>query len=79
MDAAGLQAVAERTGGLFRLAEDTQSLIAVYGEIDRLEKSEVESVRYVDFRERFAPWALAALGAAVAAAVLAATVFRRTP
>ena len=79
VDAAGLQAVAERTGGLFRLAEDTESLIAVYGEIDRLEKSEVESVRYVDFRERFAPWALAALGAAVAAAVLAATVFRRTP
>ena len=79
VDAAGLQAVAERTGGLFRLAEDTESLIAVYGEIDRLEKSEVESVRYVDFRERFAPWALAALGAVVAAAVLAATVFRRTP
>ena len=79
VDAAGLQAVAERTGGLFRLAEDTESLIAVYGEIDRLEKSEVESVRYVDFRERFGPWALAALGAAVAAAVLAATVFRRTP
>lgn len=79
VDAAGLQAVAERTGGLFRMAEDTESLIAVYGEIDRLEKSEVESVRYVDFRERFAPWALAALGAAVAAAVLAATVFRRVP
>lgn len=79
VDAAALQALAERTGGLFRMAEDAESLAAIYREIDRLETSEVESIRYVDFRERFAPWALAALGAAAAAAALAATVFRRTP
>ncbi len=79
VDAAGLQALAERTGGLFRMAEDAESLAAIYREIDRLERSEVESVRYVDFRERFAPWALAALGAVAASAALAATVFRRTP
>ena len=79
VDAAGLQALADRTGGLFRMADDAESLAAIYREIDRLEKSEVESVRYVDFRERFAPWALAGLAAAAAAAALAATVFRRTP
>ena len=79
VDAAGLQAIADRTGGLFRMADDAESLAAVYREIDRLEKSEVESVRYVDFRERFAPWALAALGAVVAAVLLSATVFRRAP
>lgn len=79
VDAAGLQALADRTGGLFRMADDAESLAAIYREIDRLEKSEVESVRYVDFRERFAPWALAGLAAAAAAAALAVTVFRRTP
>lgn len=79
VDAAALQALAERTGGLFRMADDAESLAAIYREIDRLETSEVESVRYVDFRERFAPWALGALGAAAAAAALTATVFRRTP
>ena len=79
VDAAGLQALADRTGGLFRMADDAESLAAIYREIDRLEKSEVESVRYLDFRERFAPWALAGLAAAATAAALAATVFRRTP
>ena len=79
VDITNLELLAERTEGLFRIAEDTDSLIAIYKEIDRLEKSKIESIRYADFRERFSPWALAALGAVVVATVLRNTVFRRIP
>nr|MDA8404537.1 VWA domain-containing protein [Desulfobacteraceae bacterium] len=60
-DTAVLKAIAEKTGGVFREAEDAGSLSAVYKEIDRLEKSEIHSVRYVDYKEGFLPFALLAL------------------
>ena len=74
-----LTQLAESTGGLFRLAEDAQALRAVYQEIDRLEKSEVESVRYVDYKEYFVPFALAALVLLALEIVLGCTLLRRLP
>jgi Ca-activated chloride channel family protein len=79
VDTAGLQALADRTGGLFRIAEDTESLAAIYQEIDKLEKSEVESVRYMNFQERFWPWVFAGLCAVVMSVFLSCTIFRRSP
>ena len=74
-----LTKLAEATGGLFRMAEDAQALRAVYQEIDRLEKSEVESIRYVDYKEYFWPFALAALVLLVLETVLNCTLLRRLP
>jgi len=48
-------------------------------EIDQMERSEIESVRYVDYREIFAPFALAGLIAICLEAALATTIFRRIP
>ena len=79
IDEATLSAIAETTGGLFRIAGDARALHEVYREIDALERSEIESVRYVSYRERFVPWALAAAACMFAAAVLSATVLRRSP
>ena len=79
IDEAALSAIAETTGGLFRIAGDTQALHEVYREIDALERSEIHSLRYVSFRERFVPWALAAGIGMFVAAVLSATVLRRSP
>jgi len=79
VDQSTLKAVAEETGGLFRMAEDAESLRAVYREIDELEKSEIESVRYMDYRERFTPFALAALLLLALEVALSSTVFRRLP
>jgi len=79
MDTRPLQELANRTGGLFRLASDAQSLQAVYEEIDRLERSEVESVRYVNYKELYQPFALAGLALLALAQVLNLTWFRRLP
>ncbi|MBN1884156.1 MAG: VWA domain-containing protein [Candidatus Krumholzibacteriota bacterium] len=79
VDTATLQRIAERTGGVFRLAEDEASLREIYREIDRLEKSEIESVRYVDYQELFAPFALAGFILLLLEVLLGATFFRRLP
>ncbi|HMA75690.1 MAG TPA: VWA domain-containing protein, partial [Candidatus Krumholzibacteriaceae bacterium] len=79
VDMSTLEEMAERTGGLSRQAEDEESLRKIYGEIDRLEKSEIESVRYVDYRELFVPFAVAALLLILLERALACTVFRRIP
>ncbi|MCD6365556.1 MAG: VWA domain-containing protein [Planctomycetes bacterium] len=79
IDAGALKAVAEATDGKFWMAEDADSLRRVYQEIDRLEKSEIESVRYLDYRELFTGWALAALGVILLEVGLSCTAFRRIP
>ncbi len=79
VDAKTLERIAEVTGGVFRIAEDEESLRSIYAEIDELEKSEIESVRYVDYREMFVPFAAAAMIALLLEAALASTIFRRIP
>ena len=79
IDERELRAIADATGGLFRVAGDAAALSAVYREIDQLERSEIESVRYLSYRERFVPLALAAALCVAAAALLNATVLRRSP
>lgn len=79
VDEQALKTLAETTGGLYRIAGDAQALQAVYEEIDQLEKSEIESTRYVDYRESFPPFALAGLGLLALELVLAGTLFRTIP
>ena len=79
IDEGTLKAIAEETGGFYRRAGDEESLRGVYAEIDEMEKSEIESVRYLDYRELFWPFALAALILVVAEIALRSTVFRRIP
>lgn len=79
VDETTLRRIAEATGGLFRGAESAKALHAVYREIDRLERSEVESVRFMDYREVFPPFAIAALLMLVFEVALRCTVFRRIP
>jgi Ca-activated chloride channel family protein len=78
-DTRPLQELADKTGGLFRLATDSESLVAIYREIDQLERSEVESIRFVDYKELFLPFAAAALVLLALQQLLTATVFRRIP
>jgi len=79
VDLEPLKALADATGGVARMATDAESLRAIYKEIDQLEKSEVESVRYLDYRELFTPFALAALALLFIERGLSCTVFRRIP
>jgi len=58
IDEALLTEIAEETGGLYQRAGNTEALRAIYAEIDRLERAEVEGVTYRSYRELYA-WPLA--------------------
>ncbi len=79
VDDAHLQHLADATGGIYRLAVDSQSLIDIYREIDQLEKSEIEAVRYLDYRELFAPFALGGLFLVGLETLLRSTLLRTIP
>jgi Ca-activated chloride channel homolog len=74
-----LREIARDTGGAYFRATDADGLRAVYGEIDRLERTTFEEERFREFREHY-PVALA-LGLLLAAlgALLDATLWRRLP
>jgi Ca-activated chloride channel family protein len=79
VDQETLRQVADITKGKFYMAEDEKSLRDIYEDIDKLETSEIESVRFVDYKELFPGFALAALCALILEAALANTVFRKIP
>jgi Ca-activated chloride channel family protein len=62
-----LEHLSEETGGIFRQANDFESLRAVYAEIDRLERSEITTRGY----ERVAEWFWVPLASATAVLLLA--------
>lgn len=74
-----LKAIATMTGGIYQRADSADALREVYDEIGRLETSDVESLRYLDYKERFLPFALAALALLVMELLLNATWLRRHP
>jgi Ca-activated chloride channel homolog len=79
VDTTALKVAAEKTGGLFREAHDADALIDIYKEIDSMEKSEIESVRYVDYQESFIWPAFAGFLLLIAEILLRNTYFRRIP
>jgi Ca-activated chloride channel family protein len=79
VDTAALKTVAEKTGGLFRKADNAKALLEIYKEIDKLEKSEIESIRFIDYKESFIYFALAGLIIIGCEIILSATFFRKIP
>ena len=79
IDEETLKTIAAETGGVYRHAGDARSLREIYQEIDALEKSEIRSIRYADYREIFTVFAFAALAMLLLELTLATTVFRRVP
>jgi Ca-activated chloride channel family protein len=87
IDEGTLQKIATATGGTYFRATDTETLDAIYREIDQLEKTKVESRHFVDYRElaiqsvhadgwNLPPLVLVALGLVAAQLVLTNTLFR---
>lgn len=74
-----LQKIAETTGGQFRMADDSAGLRAVCEEIDRLERSEVQEVRFRRFKELFPPLVLTAFLLITLEILAKSTVFRSIP
>jgi len=74
-----LQKIAGMTGGKYYRADNSERFQAIYAEIDKLEKSEVEVKKYAQHRELFA-WAIApGLALVLLEALLRQTLYRRLP
>jgi Ca-activated chloride channel family protein len=55
-----LNEVANKTGGKYFRATDNRKLEEIYEEINKLEKTEVEEIKYSDIDEKYRPFALLA-------------------
>ena len=79
IDEKTLTAMADKTGGKYYRADSADTLRRIYDEIDKLERTEVETKKYVQVKELF-PWAvIPGLALFVAEILLAHTVWRKLP
>lgn len=56
-----LKSIATETGALYFRATDNESLSSVYSQIDKLEKTKVETSSFARYSEQFYPFAIAAV------------------
>ncbi|KAB2808598.1 vWA domain-containing protein [Phaeocystidibacter luteus] len=71
-----LREIADATEGRYFRAQNKEQLADIYQEIDRLEKSKIEELKFVQYDEHFYPWALAGLLFIAAEFTLKNTLFR---
>lgn len=71
-----LKDIANKTNGEYFRAKDEDELQAIYEQIDLLEKSKIEEIKFVNYNEHFYPWALAGLLLLAAEHLLKNTLFR---
>ncbi len=79
IDEALLTEIAEETGGQYFRARDAEALGRIFRQIDRLERSRVDVVRYVRQEERTRPFLVAGLGFLVLELLLSGTAVVRIP
>ncbi|MFC4095618.1 vWA domain-containing protein [Euzebyella saccharophila] len=71
-----LKDIATVTGGQYFRATDNEKLEAIYDEINKLEKTEIEEFKYYKYEEKFRPWVLLAGGLLLLEWILRNTLFR---
>jgi len=71
-----LKNVANKTGGLYFRATDNKKLEEIYNEINKLEKTEVEEIKYSDSEEKYRLLVIAAIGLIFVELILKYTVFK---
>ena len=79
LDESLLKTIAERTGGFYGRADDTETLVKIVEKINDMERTEVKSIQYAQYSERFSPWTLGALLTLALEILAACTVFRKIP
>jgi Ca-activated chloride channel family protein len=79
IDEEALKEIAAKTGGRYFRATDKDSLTGIYAEIDRLERTKIREVRYLQYTEHYKGLVIAALSLMAAAAVAKGTLFRTLP
>ena len=71
-----LKDIAKVTGGKYFRATDNEKLEAIYDEINKLEKTEIEEFKYTRYEEKFRPWVLLAGALLLFEWILRNTLFR---
>lgn len=71
-----LKAIAAETGGSYYRATDNKKLEAIYKEIDTLERTEVEEIRYTKYKEEFRRFVFLAICALLLEWILRHTLFK---
>jgi len=71
-----LKSIADATGGQYFRATDNEKLEAIYDEINKLEKTEIEEFKYYKYEEKFRPWILLAGALLIVEWFLRNTLFR---
>jgi Ca-activated chloride channel family protein len=74
-----LKAIAQDTGAFYSRADDAASLRAIVQKINDMEKTEVKTIQYTKYSERFNRWALPALILLMLEMIASCTVFRKIP
>ncbi len=74
-----LTEIAVETGGKYFRARDNESLAGIYRNIDVLEKSKIEIVNTIRYRDKFFPFVLAAIFFLLMEVILNYTIFRKFP
>ncbi|WP_298478680.1 VWA domain-containing protein [uncultured Maribacter sp.] len=71
-----LKDIAKVTGGKYFRATNNEKLEAIYDEINKLEKTEIEEFKYYKYEEKFRPWILLAGALLLLEWLLKNTLFR---
>ncbi len=79
IDEETLREIAARTNGKYYRARSGEELDQIYAEIDRLEKTKVETAQHIQYVELFQHFAFGAFGLLVLEMLLAHTYFRKLP
>lgn len=79
LDEKALSAIADMTGGKYFRATDNSKLMAIYKEIDKLERTKIEVTAYKRYTELFDTWLFLGLAFVVLEVGLSSTVLRKVP
>jgi len=79
IDEETLLKIAKSTNGEYFRATDAEELKKIYEEIDRLEKSTIETKTYTSYTDKYALFAISALLLLAVELALAETVLREVP
>jgi Ca-activated chloride channel family protein len=79
LDEGLLKAIAEETGGFYSRADDVEALRNIVKKIDQLEKTNVKSIQYTQYAERYGFLTLSALVLLTLEILAGCTVFRKIP
>jgi Ca-activated chloride channel family protein len=79
LDEGLLKTIAQKTGGFYGRADNAETLERIVEKINELEKSEVKSIQYAQYSERFGPLASGALLVLAMEIITGCTIFRKIP